>query len=294
MNKEKQTINYKKLSWQLIQFIDPIPFERNNTECTFADITSEFSDQKEETTIDKNGYKLIKIHIDVKNIIQKLDNYAGTSAIIQQLKQTLEENYAPDIWNNWNYFNPKELKKVQSPKIKSFLTNLYKIKEYNCDFYESLYLAYIDIISNLTDHKEMASRISKLQNKVSEFESMFDKQIIYIENEIKKNVYSEFITILGIFTAITFAIFGGMNLLNDLFKNIGSTQASLGQTLILAAIFGLFMWGITELLFYWISKIKGITDSTKDKNKILFNRSALIVIVSILSLGVLLFTYTIK
>lgn len=102
----------------------------------------------------------------------------------------------------------------------------------------------------------MASRISKLQNKVNEFESMFDKQIIHIENEIRKNVYSEFITILGIFTAITFAIFGGMNLLSALFKNIGSTPASLGQTLILAAVFGLIMWGITVLFFYWINTIK--------------------------------------
>lgn len=108
------------------------------------------------------------------------------------------------------------------------------------------------------------------------------------------SIYSDFITILGIFTAITFAIFGGMNLLTNLFKNTGSTASSLGYTLIIAAIFGLIMWGITELLFYWISKIKGITDSTKDKNKILFNWIAIIVLTGILILGVLLFTKKIK
>lgn len=256
MNKENQTIDYKKLSWQLIQFIDPIPFERNNTDCTFADITPEFSDQKEETTKDQNGNKLIKIHIDVKNIIQKLDNFAGASAINQQLKQNLEEKYTPDIWNSWNYFNPMKPEDAPNPKIKSFLTNLNKIKDYNSDFYQSLYFTYADITSNLTNYKEMASKVSKLQRKVNEFESKFDKQIGYIENEIRKNVYSEFITILGIFTAITFAIFGGMNLLSALFKNIGSTSASLGQTLILAAVFGLIMWGITVLFFYWINTIK--------------------------------------
>ena len=147
--------------------------------------------------------------------------------------------------------------------------------------------------------KQQESLSKKIEEQDKQLESLskkIEEQDKHLEKYTSKinNIYSEFITILGIFTAITFAIFGGMNLLTNLFKNIGSTQASLGQTLILAAIFGLFMWGITELLFYWISKIKGITDSTKDKNKILFNRSALIVIVSILSLGVLLFTYTIK
>ena len=60
--------------------------------------------------------------------------------------------------------------------------------------------------------------------------------------------------------------------------------------MILAAIFGLIIWGITELLFYWISKIKGITDSTKDKNKKYFNWIAISVLTVILILGILLFT----
>ena len=58
-----------------------------------------------------------------------------------------------------------------------------------------------------------------------------------------------------------------MNLLNNLFQNIGSTPASLGQTLILAAIFGLFMWGIIELLFNWISKIKEPLNQSENGKK---------------------------
>lgn len=241
---------------QLIQFIDPTPIEDNNNYYTYADITDKYSDQEKETITNLDNYTVNVTHIDVKNIIKKLNNSLGFLAVRNQLKKTLEEKYTPDIWNSWNYFNPMELKDAPNQKIKSFLTNLYKIKEYDPDFYFFLYVTYTDIINNITDYKQMASRISKLQNKVNEFESMFDKQIIHIENEIRKNVYSEFITILGIFTAITFAIFGGMNLLSALFKNIGSTPASLGQTLILAAVFGLIMWGITVLFFYWINTIK--------------------------------------
>ena len=135
---------------------------------------------------------------------------------------------------------------------------------------------------------------SKINNQKDNLESKINNQKDNILSDIKSLIYPEIITILGIFTAITFAIFGGMNLLTDLFQNIGSSPASLGQILILAAIFGLIMWGIIELLFYWISKIKGITNSTKDKNKTYFNWLAIGVLAIILILGILLFTKVIK
>ena len=88
------------------------------------------------------------------------------------------------------------------------------------------------------------------------------------ETEIKivKEVYPQFITLLGIFTAITFAIFGGMNLLSNLFKNMRNTHASLGQALILASIFGFTLWGLIEILFLWISKINLIKDDKDDRD----------------------------
>ena len=86
------------------------------------------------------------------------------------------------------------------------------------------------------------------------------------EIKIKKEIYPQFITILGIFTAITFAIFGGMNLLSNLFKNMRNTHASLGQALILASIFGFTLWGLIEILFLWISKINLIKDDKADRD----------------------------
>ena len=147
-----------------------------------------------------------------------------------------------------------------------------------------------DTIDYLDTKKvELFKKYEKLEKKQFSLKDSLNKTVMKIDN-----IYSEFVAILGIFTAITFAIFGGMNLLTDLFKNIGSSPASLGQTMILAAIFGLIMWGIIELLFYWISKIKGITDSTKDKNKTYFNWLAIGVLAIILILGTLLFTKAIK
>ena len=191
-----------------------------------------------------------------------------------------------------------------------------KVKPLNSEFYEKLLALYkmtYDTINYTKDEsKECYDKskmytdseinscneaIQKIENQINDkntglnalYEKV-DERENNIENRIKSNVYSEFIAILGIFTAITFAIFGGMNLLSNLFQNIGSTLASLGQTLILASIFGLIMWGIIELLFYWISKIKGIANSTKDKNKKCFNYFAIGVLAVILIIGIILFT----
>lgn len=214
------------------------------------------------------------------------------------------------------YFYKKDSEEsLDNPFTKKMdlIKNNYQDLFYGLEMYTDLIRSnnYTEIIKYLDDKKvdlftqqeALEKKQTLLSNNSSTQEDKINKQEKIIEDQqhnLQKttwkinSIYSEFITILGIFTAITFAIFGGMNLLTDLFKNIGSTPASLGQTLILAAVFGLIMWGITELLFYWISKIKGITDSTKDKNKKWFNCIALIVLVGILILGILLFTHIIK
>lgn len=214
------------------------------------------------------------------------------------------------------YFYKKDSEEsLDNPFTKKMdlIKNNYQDLFYGLEMYTDLIRSnnYTEMIKYLDDKKvDLFTQQKKLEEKqnslfdsINEQKEIIGKQKKIIEDQQHSfqkttgkinSIYSEFITILGIFTAITFAIFGGMNLLTNLFKNTGSTASSLGYTLIIAAIFGLIMWGITELLFYWISKIKGITDSTKDKNKILFNWIAIIVLTGILILGVLLFTKKIK
>ena len=103
------------------------------------------------------------------------------------------------------------------------------------------YYTYININNSTRQNDDLDLRIKNASRET--------------ENNIKRELYPEFITLLGIFTAITFAIFGGMNLLSNLFQNMKSTHTSLGQALIFASIFGFTMLGIIEILFIWISKI---------------------------------------
>lgn len=261
----------EELSFKLIQFIDPTPYSNDKgIDTYYADINTYYKkDGQIEKKQDTNGRNIEIVHYDIKQIIMKLNNPSGFIALGRQLRKNLDEDVTPEYWQNWSLINKKDPNKVTNKKVKRFLENLDTIEKINKDFYINLYELYIEVRS--TGYDYLASEMSSLQLNYDELRqkiSTQDKNIENaVENKIKSNVYSEFITILGIFTAITFAIFGGMNLLSNLFQNIGSTPASLGQTLILAAIFGLFMWGIIELLFNWISKIKEPLNQSENGKK---------------------------
>lgn len=75
---------------------------------------------------------------------------------------------------------------------------------------------------------------------------------------MKSSIYPEFITILGIFTAITFAIFGGINTISSISSNLkisSKSPQSLGNLLIGAAVLGIVLFGIITVLLAGISKI---------------------------------------
>lgn len=77
-------------------------------------------------------------------------------------------------------------------------------------------------------------------------------------NNIKKNIYTDFISILGIFTAITFATFGGLQLLGNVFGKIKSYNAtSVGSVLMLGAVYLLGTYFILVALLKGISELTG-------------------------------------
>lgn len=191
--------------------------------------------------------------------------------------------------NSNDYYNFELLKKDDPDlysKINTICSVIHKIKSLDKEIAKKII---DDSSKNLTRVNE------KLSKQKDSLESKINNQTDTVLSKVKSLIYPEIITILGIFTAITFAIFGGMNLLNNLFKNIGSSPASLGQTMILAAIFGLIMWGITLLLFYWISTIQKKQPKSFYKNwGFWLNVLFILLVAGILSIGILLLTKTIK
>lgn len=114
-----------------------------------------------------------------------------------------------------------------------------------------------EIISSTIRNMEL----TKVQDKfIDEKTSKANKVLKNIEEQsnkiskMKENIYTDFITILGIFTAITFAIFGEITSVSHAFEKIKDIS-SIGGTLVSAGISFLLIYGIIIVLFLGISKI---------------------------------------
>ena len=107
-----------------------------------------------------------------------------------------------------------------------------------------------------SQEKEINDLLDKIANLDKKIKS--SKKRISEINNIKSSIYGDFIAILGIFTAITFATFGGLQLLSNIFGNINKLSSNdvLGKVLILSSLFGTMIFGVIETLLSWINEIK--------------------------------------
>ncbi|GEL05468.1 hypothetical protein RST01_20950 [Rummeliibacillus stabekisii] len=107
-----------------------------------------------------------------------------------------------------------------------------------------------------------------------------------IKNEIT-NIYAQFITILGIFTAIVLSVFGGLQILSSAFQNLQSTPT--WKVVMIGSIFSIAVLSMLFLLTRWVSTIVFISFGIKREKSlvgILANNGAF-------ATGVFIFSYLI-
>ncbi len=248
-----------------------------------------------------NKIALKYIDLDIQNLI-----YSVAIGNNKKLNKIFDKCYdALQTLETFDKLDPQHELKIEKVIGKNLPRYLKKLKgltdSESKELYDKVvtsYKWYYGVITKKGDLVNIKERLDNLDRRI-------ENNIIETENKIKKELYPEFITLLGIFTAITFAIFGGMNLLSNLFQNMRSTHASLGQALILASIFGFTLWGLIEIMFIWISRIN-LTKDDKDhrddkkedkeekkigKKKKIFNWFALSFLIITLLMGLYLYTH---
>ena len=277
----------------------------------------EYEEYKKDKEYNKNAQSFVELlfkgHNSAKDqnsnlidLTKKLNDNSNTSLwyIYKQINEFVynvdNEKYEKKIERYYKSLNDKSNTEDDIPFYFKELKNINSNFYYKIVFiFQIIYENKINtqnfdrIIELLNKNKELlCSHIEKAKKckeeedkKINDIENKINKMKAEILDGIKDKIYPEIITILGIFTAITFAIFGGMNLLSNLFQNIKSTHASLGQALILVAVFNLCLWGIIELLFNWISKIT----NAKNKNINKYKLTALIILLCLFIFGLALF-----
>lgn len=103
------------------------------------------------------------------------------------------------------------------------------------------------------DLKDVKTNIDNIAGQAESLNSDY-------KNLVNKNekMTVDFVTILGIFTSITFATFGGLQLLGNVFGNIKSVDsASVGSELMLGAVFLFGIYMILIALLTGLSRLMG-------------------------------------
>lgn len=106
--------------------------------------------------------------------------------------------------------------------------------------------------------ENMLSANSELKEINNELEEIQDT---------KSKIYTDFITILGIFTAITFAIFGGLQLIGNCLGNLTGkiTLSKIGGILIIASVILLSVYLILIALMIGLSKLLSRSEDKRYK-----------------------------
>ena len=250
--KNKDT-NIEQEAWDFVDLVFTGKYKTDTQDANLVELAENLKD---------NEIALKYIDLDIQNLIYStvIGNDKGFKEILKNCYDELDKPDSEPVNKNNLPLYLGKLKDLTDSESQDLYQDLYN----NVVASYKRYYGVITKQGNLVNIKERLDDLDlSVENNSIAAKNNIKNNIIEAENNIKKELYPEFIAILGIFTAITFAIFGGMNLLSNLFQNMRSTHASLGQALILASIFGFTVLGIIEILFIWISEIN-LTKVDKD------------------------------
>lgn len=122
-----------------------------------------------------------------------------------------------------------------------------------------------------------------------------DKNIAVANNELeeiqdtKSKIYTDFITILGIFTAITFAIFGGLQLIGNCLSNLKGkiTLFKIGGILIVSSVILLSVYLILMALMVGLSKLLSRSEEKRYKFTVKVTTCIICTIIGLFIIGCL-------
>ncbi len=195
-------------------------------------------------------------------------------------------NVSAEIYAHW------DMNEQQLINLTSNIESLKQIMHKNEGMYkkaikgvDELYDHIMLEIVRITDHKKNLDRINEIIDQfkqestdsfkkqdisliqtVAEFENRF-READKLSKKLKKkvnNVYSQFVSILGIFTAIVIVFFGGVSVFSDVLTNIH--QAEWYQIGFGISFVGIVMFDIIFMFLYILSKLVRMPISTKEES----------------------------
>lgn len=133
--------------------------------------------------------------------------------------------------------------------------------KYVSDFQRHIELSKIQKIAIMEESFKASDIANEAEKTLKEVSAEFNSV-----NDVKSKIYTDFISILGIFTAITFATFGGLQLLGNVFgQNASRDIHALGSALVLGSLYIYGTYLLLLALLTGIHKLMRVNNYDKKK-----------------------------
>lgn len=263
--------------------ITSVSLESKNTP-KFAQLLQDIISNSTEVDSSDKTYNRSMVYNDIKSFIEYFKNkkierveYGLIYRIVLSVKHETEYSREEDSDSgNLNYFLQlvKELllrfidnceKNGEVQEYEKYIICFYKVVEHTILAnmqYEELYQNSEKQMENLNETiKYVSESIDDLFNETNTEISDINNQT----NDIKRNTYkiekrlanfnTEVISILGVFSAFVFVMFGGFDSLAKILEGLQNNDVSIRKILLISSILISFLITILYSLMYWVSVI---------------------------------------
>lgn len=141
------------------------------------------------------------------------------------------------------------------------------------------------VVVKLMDHINLATyQYIKLnhddeyfENKIGQYGEKLNSAIDQKLNESSKENMNQLISLIGIFTALSFMVFGGMTSLDSLFSQIQGTHTL--KLVLIGSLWGLALFNLLSVFEYFVSRVAGKSFKyTDDPNASFYQKYPLVLI----------------
>lgn len=201
-------------------------------------------------------------------------------------KEILDRNLS-EILTSLKYRDSEKSKKIErnllkvQDHIQLCLNQKKLIDEFQTLMLQELREAKKELEDSRKESETIQSQVEKYETKIENMESTLEKMKSTLEETETKlkettnkssRIYAEFIVILGIFTTIIFATFGGLEISGNIFSNLNEVSTGklmvFGSLIVAAIVLILFMLlnGISKLTKFSLSSCECGPEDTCNHN----------------------------
>ncbi len=174
-----------------------------------------------------------------------------------------------ETYERWVYSDISDyLFQCTEKQVASFLSNLNTLQGYayakRRDATEEEKAAadsMVTVIDKLWDHSNLAQKQNiSLHDSDETFSSRFNNNLIPFKATFAQEMNMQFISLIAIFTALSFIVFGGISSLDNIFQN--ATHVPILELVIVGCIWSLCISNLVFVFMYFVSKVADIPIKT--------------------------------